>query len=304
MTMGSDEQAAPSGTPTPEPGDFEAEVSGVAPDAGADGAEWDSQGPDERHGERGTAGDHGLLRPRLSRQGRAIRLGTAVGAVLLALVIVLGGVPAARDAAQGWLSRFVPTPTAETFTRAEITIQPEPPAVWAELEGHPLRLPSLAAGAACPGTPASAFSPEYGIGQGIGHEGSSQVYLVAPGAANGQLRYVPGGVFSAASDWGGASVLWAIRLDYGGPIIVRGRQIDGPGQLRFNGGVDEPQTAPLLPDEPLLPELRLVAHQNLEGVPWSGQIALTRLRAPGCYAYQIDGLTFSGVIVFLALPAA
>jgi hypothetical protein len=32
----------------------------------------------------------------------------------------------------------------------------------------------------------------------------------------------------------------------------------------------------------------------------------TRLRAPGCYAYQIDGLTFSRVIVFraVAVPTA
>ncbi|MBA2462339.1 MAG: hypothetical protein H0V45_11335 [Actinobacteria bacterium] len=28
--------------------------------------------------------------------------------------------------------------------------------------------------------------------------------------------------------------------------------------------------------------------------------SLTRLRAPGCYAYQVDGRTFSYVIVFEA----
>lgn len=28
----------------------------------------------------------------------------------------------------------------------------------------------------------------------------------------------------------------------------------------------------------------------------------TRVRAPGCYAYQVDGTTFSSVIVFGAKP--
>lgn len=51
-------------------------------------------------------------RPPLTRRQRMRRLAVAGGSVLLALVILVVGVPALREGAGSWLSGFIPTPTA------------------------------------------------------------------------------------------------------------------------------------------------------------------------------------------------
>jgi hypothetical protein len=85
--------------------------------------------------------------------------------------------------------------------------------------------------------------------------------------------------------WDGTKVLWTVPT-YTGPYIVRGRQLDGPGELRFDQG---PEWSRKLHDE-----LRLVGPYALLNP------AATFLRSPGCYAYQVDGRGFSYVIVFEA----
>jgi hypothetical protein len=74
-----------------------------------------------------------------------------------------------------------------------------------------------------------------------------------------------------------------------GPYIVRGRQIDGPGVLRFDQGPDWSRR--------LHSELRLVGPYALLNP------AATFLRSPGCYAYQVEGRAFSYLIVFEARVA-
>src|SRR5437660_1526072 len=74
---------------------------------------------------------------------------------------------------------------------------------------------------------------------------------------------------------------------------VRGRQLDGPNGLRFGGGN--------------VPATELLFHAPGEARPdppngWTYEIDNTRVRAPGCYAYQIDGETFSDVVIFRAVP--
>jgi hypothetical protein len=74
-------------------------------------------------------------------------------------------------------------------------------------------------------------------------------------------------------------------------VLVRGRQADGSNEVRFGRG-DVPNT-----------ELLFRAPGNAQADPpngWTYEIDYTRLRAPGCYAYQIDGETFSDVVIFRA----
>jgi hypothetical protein len=90
--------------------------------------------------------------------------------------------------------------------------------------------------------------------------------------------------------WAGQKVLWFALPAYTGPVLVRGRRLDGPGQMRFEAG--RGSTA----------ELRWSPGET---VGWTGQVARSRglpsgvlVRTPGCYAVQIDGTSFSRVVVF------
>jgi hypothetical protein len=89
------------------------------------------------------------------------------------------------------------------------------------------------------------------------------------------------------STWPGARVTFVAASDYTGPIIIRGGEIGGAGAVGFGEGhipVDE---------------LQLLTPATTSGGvrEWP---TFTRLRSPGCYAYQADGTDFSEVIVFAA----
>jgi hypothetical protein len=100
----------------------------------------------------------------------------------------------------------------------------------------------------------------------------------------------PGGqsVFDG-SDWGGQKVLWAAAPRYAGPVLIRGRELDGPQAVGFGG------------DRVPFDEMQLLAAgATSAGEPagWREWPSYTRLRGGGCYAYQVDGANFSTVIVF------
>jgi hypothetical protein len=158
---------------------------------------------------------------------------------------------------------------------------------WPKLH-RPLHLPRLAAGAACPvsGVDRRVDWPRTGIfgGSGIG-PGPAYPAL---GASGGRVSVTPDTQFGGA--WLGAKVFWYVRPRYRGPVLVRGRQLDGRNILRFDGGK--------LP----LKELRIHAYETAS---WAGQpygsrgvASSIRVLAPGCYGVQIDGTSFSRVAVF------
>jgi hypothetical protein len=96
------------------------------------------------------------------------------------------------------------------------------------------------------------------------------------------------------TEWGGSKAIWGISDRYTGPVLIRGRQLDGPNIVRFeNGRPGFTDYKRLHPDA----ELRLTGPEP------HGNPATTRLRGPGCYAYQVDGRGFSYLIVFEARVA-
>lgn len=93
------------------------------------------------------------------------------------------------------------------------------------------------------------------------------------------------------SPWRAARVSWVASDNYRGPVLIRGRRIDGPGAVGFGEG--------RVPDD----ELQLLdSGQEAPKPPGGGRawMSFTRVRSPGCYAYQVDGTSFSRVIVFRA----
>jgi hypothetical protein len=91
------------------------------------------------------------------------------------------------------------------------------------------------------------------------------------------------------SAWKGARVTWQAP-GYSGPILIRGRQLGGSGAVGFGEGH--------VPYD----ELQLLG--TAMSAPPGQWPSFTRVQSPGCYAYQVDGTSFSEVIVFRAMAAA
>ena len=158
---------------------------------------------------------------------------------------------------------------------------------WPKLR-RPLHLPRLAPGAACPVSRIDRRVDWRRInifgGSGIGR---GPVYP-GLGSSGGHLFAVPDEQFGGP--WAGQKVFWYVKPSYRGRILIRGRRLDGPQSLRFNGG--------------RLPSRELRIHRA-ETVSWAGQPrgsrgvpSGVRVRASGCYGVQIDGTTFSRIVVF------
>ena len=182
---------------------------------------------------------------------------------------------------------------------------------WDALQQRPLQLLMLAPGASCPTTPGHLVRADLGIGLGNGPvypilgETTSNMQQAQQLQTRGILHYVRAGSYGYG--WGGMKVLWIIHPSYQGLVLIRGHQIDGPHGLGFNGGLDDfvvPGQGNNDAAAPPLPTLRLVAPVPRSTDPWENWPSQTRLQAPGCYAYQVDGSSFSTVIVFQAVPFA
>src|SRR4051794_9218170 len=159
---------------------------------------------------------------------------------------------------------------------------------WAKLH-RALHLPTVAAGGRCPVSEVGSLNfLKFGVGKGIG---PGPVYPIGFEQPGSRLVFAyppqPNSAF-AGSKWSGQKVLWFIAPSYRGPALIRGARLDAPGRLRF-----ETRKVPPL-------ELRIPG--AVGSVPTGrDRPSYTRLRAPGCYAYQVDGMTFSRVIVFRAV---
>ncbi len=207
-----------------------------------------------------------------SRTPHPVAMGSALPVLGLLVLMALGLVGCQSPFAQSPSPTPSPTPTAT----------PEPDD-WTALRQRPLHLPSLAAGAACPVDHAHQVTPQFGPGVGTG-PAYAVLFGDVAGAGDGVLGIAPASNFNSA-EWGGQKVLWYMRPDQYEPILVRGHQLDGPNELRFERGDVPP-----------------IEDAFKAGPGWTGVATYTRVRAPGCYAYQVDGPDFTEVIVFLAQP--
>jgi hypothetical protein len=197
-------------------------------------------------------------------------------------------VPLVLVAIVGLVSGYSSGTATATSTRTPLTDLTAGPTatadVWTMLEQRQMQVPTLAPGSPCPAAHGHAISPSFGLGLGDG-----PAYAVGLGSA-GRLDYAPPANFGSHV-WGGQKVLWAVDTSsYPGVVLIRGHQVDGPNEVRFERG-DVPPTELRVTPSPETPD------------GWTGQPSYTRVRAPGCYAYQVDGLTFSQHILFQAVPA-
>ncbi|MGI8858299.1 MAG: hypothetical protein ACR2JW_21360 [Thermomicrobiales bacterium] len=193
-----------------------------------------------------------------------------------------------------------PTPTTMTTATtvpsavASITVStPTPVAdsdatVFAQLAARPLHLPTLNTGEACPRTPSTPIpinvAPVLGNGPiypSVGFVNAPIVYDPHRVEANGTIPW---------------KTLWLSAPIYHAPSIIRGQQIDGPNTMEFFNEEEGSRSQ----------ELRFPTNTQVSSgdIPydWRQQPSLTYFPGPGCYAYQVDGIGLSEVIVVEVRP--
>jgi hypothetical protein len=153
-----------------------------------------------------------------------------------------------------------------------------------------LRVPRHTPRKRCPvSAPGRSVSPYYAPAIGKGPVYAISLFSLA---RTGVLpfEYPPRPDLFPRSVWGGQVLKWIGEPRYVGPVLIRGRQINGPHRLGFGNG-----TVPF--SEMQLPP----GHGDPQVGGWRGWGGYARFRAPGCYGVQVDGTTFSEVIVFKAV---
>jgi len=174
------------------------------------------------------------------------------------------------------------------FQRNPTTVTPGPtqqPVTLAMLQQRTLHIPTLASGHGCPVAPAKQVVSSYGIAIGDG-PAYAAIGLAQP--SQHPILYIADAqhfMNGQSQGWGGAKVFWFIRPEYYGPLLIRGQQLDGSHQVRFNLGATS--------------EIALNIPQG-DTQQWYGYPSYTRLQVAGCYAYQVDGTNFSQILVFQA----
>jgi hypothetical protein len=163
---------------------------------------------------------------------------------------------------------------------------------WSCLRSRQLRVPVVSADSACPTSASSGDLRKRGF-DGFGPAwGSGPAYPLIYGAvdlAEPILVFTDPSPRRGTADprmWGAGKVIWVVEPTYSGPLLVRGRKLDGTKRVFFQSG--EPTFIGRTPE----PELRLRGQ--------GGHPSITRVSAPGCYGYQLDGPSFTKIIVFEA----
>lgn len=174
--------------------------------------------------------------------------------------------------------------TADSATPG--TAPPTPPTLE-DLRSRPIILPTVESGGECPSTTQfSSMSADLGPMAGNG-------YARPVGLTFGQPLLI--------GSPGTAKILWALPIDVEGPVLVRGRQIDGNGAVRFIVG-------DAAPTEELSLTSELAAAIDKNGIStklldggWYGIPTSTTFTNAGCYGFQIDSAAGTSTVVFTTI---
>jgi hypothetical protein len=109
------------------------------------------------------------------------------------------------------------------------------------------------------------------------------------------LYPAPANSFGAGSGWAVDKVPLVMKQTFRQPLVVRGRRLDGRGDLGFSGGRGKRPFAALQFS---------AGGASLSVGNFHGWGVIFWVATPGCYAMQIDGTTFSSVVVFSVAFAA
>jgi hypothetical protein len=172
-------------------------------------------------------------------------------------------------------------PPSDTATRTSST-------PMSELR-RPLTAPQLSSGDPCPRTEALVEA----LPNTVLLTGANPVFASPFGPDGARpIEHV------AEDGWILLKTVWFADAEYDGPLLVRGRQLDGDNPLLFassetgvQGEAPQVCVGRTCYQEILLPGRSI---PSSEVRAWGGY---TIVRAPGCYAFQVDGIGISTMIV-------
>jgi hypothetical protein len=150
---------------------------------------------------------------------------------------------------------------------------------------HPVHLRHVVRGERCPVSSGVLAST---LARGLPHmqvAGSRPVYFMSVGGEPPASVDISQSARDAQG-WRGQKAPWLASPDYRGPLRIRGRRIDTAGEVRFarNSGQH-------------LMTLNENAGRNERANGWRVWPSLLLVRAPGCYALQIDGARLNETII-------
>jgi len=147
-------------------------------------------------------------------------------------------------------------------------------------------VPTLGPGGRCPASTGTDVHTKFFTGPSLGG-GPVRVLLADTGdVVRGNVGLFPSG----APRWYALQTLWYALPSYRAPFVVRAAKVGARGPIEVRPGADgtSPGVGPLV--VPVGPTLNTFdGYRTLPGSTW--------VHSAGCYAWQIDGATFSEVIV-------
>jgi len=192
------------------------------------------------------------------------------------------------------------TPTAPKSSTDKV---PSPsPDIWSQLR-RPLKLPRVTSSTACPKTswqnaakldPANFEASWTYLAFG---NGPTYPILYAVDPKDAVLHYGRYGGGTPIDGWFEDKVLWIGSPQYRGPTLVRGRQVDGSGELHFAEGGPGSLSGWNLPELKISPDNQPPADSSSVWLHFPSAVLLP---GPGCYALQLDTVNSSQFIIFQA----
>lgn len=152
---------------------------------------------------------------------------------------------------------------------------------------RPLRFPVLRPGQHCPATPGRPLRTTLFSGIALGQGQVKVMVESAPGAARRGIAHLL--THTSAPGWFGFKTLWFSLPSYQGPFVIRATRLGAPGPIEMG---ESPQAGPLvIPPGAVMNQAG--GYRQAPGGTW--------VKQPGCYAWQVDGLSFSELIVIRAV---
>jgi hypothetical protein len=146
-----------------------------------------------------------------------------------------------------------------------------------------LHFPALRTGQRCPATRGTPFDTKFFGGRA---QGTGPVRVLTGATRRGTADLINP---TSSPPWLALKTLWFSVPAYQGPFIIRAKRLGRPGPVALGEG---PTVAPLVvPPGPTLNSF--FGWRTVPGGLW--------VKSPGCYAWQVDGVGFSEIIVVRAV---